>query len=134
MVMSTATLVTVGMALLTMDYARAALPSDPSFGLNTTAGDQGAGFTTVTKAEDAQKNLNNAIGTIVNIALSLTGVVFLLMVVAAGDLWMTAGGNEEKITKARGMIFNGVVGIAIVYASYLAVSFVIKVFIDASGA
>ena len=79
------------------------------------------------------KQLNQLVGTIVQTLLGLTGVVFMIIIVAAGDLWLTSGGNEEKITKARGMIFNGVVGIALVFAAYLSADFIVSVALRAGG-
>ncbi|KKU47753.1 MAG: hypothetical protein UX68_C0028G0001, partial [Parcubacteria group bacterium GW2011_GWA2_46_9] len=51
----------------------------------------------------------------------------------AGDLWMTAGGNEEKITKARTMLFNAAVGILLVFGAYIATEFITTVAIEAIG-
>ena len=78
-----------------------------------------------------QKDINTLIGTIIKTILGLTGVIFMIMIVAAGDLWMTAGGNEEKITKARTMIFNAAVGIIIVFGAYIATDFITSVVIGA---
>src|SRR3989338_1341514 len=41
------------------------------------------------------------VGLVINLVLSAFGVVFLGLVVFSGIQWMTAGGNEEKVTKAR---------------------------------
>ena len=78
-----------------------------------------------------QKDINTLIGTIIKTILGLTGVIFMIMIVAAGDLWMTASGNEEKITKARTMIFNAAVGIIIVFGAYIATDFITSVVIGA---
>lgn len=103
---------------------------DRSYGLNMTANE--AGFN-IQNATNQGAELNNLIGTIVNTLLGLTGVIFMLVIIAAGDMWITAGGNEEKIKKAQGMIFNGVVGLAITFAAYLAAEFIIKVALTTVG-
>ena len=107
---------------------------DTISGLGVTANQAGLSksATPESKAE-SQKQLNQLVGTIVQTLLGLTGVVFMIIIVAAGDLWLTSGGNEEKITKARGMIFNGVVGIALVFAAYLSADFIVSVALRAGG-
>ncbi|MFH1866948.1 MAG: pilin [Patescibacteria group bacterium] len=64
------------------------------------------------------------ISIIVNSLLGVLGVVFLILIIYAGFLWMTAAGNEEKVTKAKGLIGNAVVGLAIVLASFIITSFI----------
>src|SRR3989344_1722582 len=46
---------------------------------------------------------------IIRSALSLIGIVFLVLTLYAGWLWMTAGGEEEKISKAKKLLSNGVI-------------------------
>jgi len=65
------------------------------------------------------------IGAFIQIALSLLGVIFLVLTVYAGFLWMTAGGNEEQITKAKTMIRNSIIGLAIVISAYAITYFVV---------
>lgn len=57
-------------------------------------------------------------GQIIGIALSFVGVLFLILMIYAGLLWMTAIGNEEKIKKAKGLLMDAVVGIIIVFSAY----------------
>ena len=71
--------------------------------------------------------------TIIKTILGLTGVIFMIMIVTAGDLWMTAGGNEEKISKARTMIFNAAVGILIVFGAYIVTDFIVGIVIEGIG-
>lgn len=61
---------------------------------------------------------------IINVLLGVLGVVFIVLIIYAGFTWMTAAGNEEKITKAKGMIGNAVIGLAIVLASYAIATFI----------
>lgn len=103
---------------------------DPSYGLNTTA--ERANLKTGGTLSP-QQQINLLIATIIKTIIGLTGVVFMIMIVAAGDLWMTAGGNEEKITKARTMIFNAAVGILVVFGAYVATDFIVNVTIEAIG-
>lgn len=55
---------------------------------------------------------------IIYLSLTLLGMVFVGLVAYAGFLWLTAGGEEEKIKTAKGLITNGIIGIAIVLSAY----------------
>jgi hypothetical protein len=69
--------------------------------------------------------LEAMIGSIINIVLGTVGVILLGLMIYAGFLWMTAGGDKEKVTKARGMIFNAFMGLIIVVLAYAIAEFVI---------
>lgn len=66
------------------------------------------------------------IGTIITTIISFVGVIFLILIVAGGLMWMTAGGSEERITKAKKLIINATVGVIIVFLSYAIVYFVMS--------
>lgn len=108
-----------------------AATNDPSLGLTQTAGS--AGFAVINTPEKASANLNALVGKIVRTILGLTGIIFLLIIVAAGDLWITSAGNEEKIGQARGMLFNAVIGLGITFAAYIAADTLICVGLEAAG-
>ncbi len=48
----------------------------------------------------------------------LLGGIFLFLMAYAGVMWMTAGGNEEQVAKAKKIIKGAVVGFIIVLISY----------------
>ena len=58
--------------------------------------------------------------------ISLVGVVGVLTFVYAGVLWMTAAGNEEKISKAKKTMIYAVIGIAAIFGSYTVLNYVYK--------
>lgn len=61
---------------------------------------------------------------IINVVLGLLGVVFVVLIIYAGWQWMTAAGNEEKITQAKKMIGGAIVGLIIILASYAMTTFI----------
>jgi hypothetical protein len=65
------------------------------------------------------------IGKIVNVILSLLGVIFLLLVLYAGFLWMTAAGDEKKVGQAKNILSQAVVGLIIIVAGYAISNFVL---------
>lgn len=76
-------------------------------------------------AELAQTDLTDVIGTLISVFLTLLGIIFLILILYAGFLWMTAGGEEEKTEKAKDIMIRAVVGLIIILAAYSISSFVI---------
>jgi hypothetical protein len=66
----------------------------------------------------APKKPAEIIGQIINYILGFVGAIFLILTIYGGITWMTAGGNEEKIKKAKGLITSAIIGLAIVLAAY----------------
>ena len=93
---------------------------DPTLKNLKGAADAG-GFSTRGDTPDLAKTAGNIIG----YALGLLGVVFVILTIYAGYLWMTAQGNEEQITKAKKMITNAVIGFIIISLAYVITSFVV---------
>jgi TRAP-type C4-dicarboxylate transport system permease small subunit len=91
-----------------------------STGLNDTA--KQAGLST------NPDQLPVVIGTIIRAALSLIGVVFLLLMVYAGYLWMIARGDEGKVERAKDTITRAIIGLVIVLGAYALTNFVINAF------
>lgn len=66
------------------------------------------------------------IGTALGVVLSILSVVFLILCVYAGVTWMTAGGEADQIKKARSMLIQGTIGLAVTLAAYAFTSFVVS--------
>ena len=82
--------------------------------------------TEVYGSEDADEgNLTLIVASLINIILSILGVILLVLIVYAGALWMTAGGNPDQVGKAKSYMINAVVGLLIVLAAYAISAFVI---------
>ena len=58
------------------------------------------------------------IQTIIEVALSFLGVIFLILTIYGGFLWMTAAGNEEKVSKAKKILTAAIIGLIIVISAY----------------
>jgi hypothetical protein len=65
---------------------------------------------------------------VANIILGLVGSLALLMFVYGGVMMLISSGNSEKVSKAKGIIIAAVIGLAIVFSSYLIISFVMESF------
>lgn len=63
-------------------------------------------------------------GSIIKAVLSMVGLVFLILLVYAGILWMTARGDEGMVEKSKEIIQAAVIGIAITVSAYAITVFV----------
>ncbi len=68
--------------------------------------------------------LTATIANTVKILLSFLGIIFLLLVIISGFQWMTAGGNEDAVKKARTKIKNATIGLIIIVLSYSLTAFI----------
>ncbi|PJE75929.1 hypothetical protein COV04_02115 [Candidatus Uhrbacteria bacterium CG10_big_fil_rev_8_21_14_0_10_48_11] len=66
------------------------------------------------------------IARIIQIALGLIGIVFVLLMVYAGYLWMTARGNEDQVERSRNLIIQAISGAVIVFLAYFITAFVVQ--------
>ena len=65
---------------------------------------------------------------IINFLLLLLGTIALCLTVYAGYLWMFSRGNEEDVTKAKGIMTGSVIGILLILSSYGILNFVFRSF------
>lgn len=94
-------------------------PGDSST-LGKVAGKTGAGYNTTSVSPEG------LIGKYIEIALSYIGVVFLILMIYGGFLWMTAKGNEQQVEKAKSLITAAIIGMVIVVSAYAITYFVTK--------
>jgi len=70
---------------------------------------------------------------IINVSLGIIGTIMVAYMVYAGFLWMTSGGDEEGVKKAKTMIRNAIIGLIIVLSSWAIATFVINKLLQANG-
>lgn len=79
-------------------------------------------------------NLNNAedlrllIARIIRWVLGFVGLLAVGVVMYGGYLWMTSAGNQDRVSEAKTVLRNGLIGLAIIIASFAIVSFIINFF------
>lgn len=96
------------------------------FGLNYVAGEVNA------YAGGGQLEL--VVPRIINIIMSILGIIAVVIILVGGFMWMTAAGNEERVGKAKKVLVAGVIGLLIVIAAYAIAAFVIERLYGAVGA
>ena len=79
-------------------------------------------------------DLPTLIGSIINIALGLLGILLVVLVVYSGFLWMTAAGSKDQVTKAKEILIRAIIGIIIVVAAYAISDYVISAITTAAAA
>ena len=73
------------------------------------------------------------IGNIINVIMGLLGVIAVLVILYGGFMWMTASGNEEKVTKAKKLIIAGIIGLVVIFAAFAIATFVISSLVTQTG-
>lgn len=79
------------------------------------------------------RELRETIMMVINIIMGFLGVVAIIIVLAGGFKWMTAGGNEEKVAEAKKLLIAGIVGLAIVIGAYAIATFVVRSLVNATA-
>lgn len=70
---------------------------------------------------------------IINVALGLLGIIFLALVIYAGFLWMTSGGDSSNAERARTLLRNAVIGLIIILTSWAITRYVISRLLEATN-
>jgi len=74
----------------------------------------------------ASTNIFLIVSRIIQVFIGLLGVIAISLIIYAGYLWMTAAGNEEKISQAKKILVNAVIGLIIILSAFAIVSFIIN--------
>ncbi len=64
------------------------------------------------------RDIRETIARIIKIALGVLGIIVTLIIIYGGYIWMTAGGNAQKIDLAKKILLNGVIGLIIIVLAY----------------
>ncbi len=62
--------------------------------------------------------LASTVGDVLTAVFSILGVIFLVLTVYAGILWMTAAGDPKKVTKAKDILGQSLTGLVICLLAY----------------
>ena len=82
--------------------------------------------------ELGNRDIRATIASIINVAMGLLGIIAVVIILIGGFQWMTAGGNEENVDKAKKRIIQGVIGLAIILASWAIARFVLESLVTAT--
>ncbi|MFA6227560.1 MAG: pilin [Patescibacteria group bacterium] len=88
---------------------------------NLQAVGQAAGIATET-------SLTTYIGRVLQVIFGLLGVIVLLLIIYGGFIWMTAGGDPDKVNKAKKIIYNAIIGLIIIFAAFAITTWLMGLF------
>lgn len=93
------------------------------------------GFATTTKVAHyiPGDRIGIYVGLVIQAILGLIGVIFLIMIVYGGVMWLTSEGEEKKVGAARNMITQAVVGLIFSTAAYAITVYVTNALGGAAG-
>ena len=78
------------------------------------------------KAGFGDAELAGIVATVISTFLGLLAVIFIILMIIAGYSWMTAAGNEDKVSKAKDTIKRAIIGLIIIIAAYSITYFVFR--------
>ena len=70
-------------------------------------------------------DLRLTVVSIIRMLMGMLGMLAVVLMIYSGFTWMTAGGNEEKIGKAKKLLFYCAIGLAVILSAYAITSFVL---------
>lgn len=91
-----------------------------------------AGFT-ATADPGKQPNFIQILGAYVNGMLALMGILFMVLIMYGGFIWMTAQGDTPKVDKAKNIIKGAIIGIGVVLLSMVITNFALGILKAANG-
>lgn len=90
--------------------------------LNTTTGLTGAG---TNAGYSITQSLPQLVGVLIAAVLGVLGVVFLVLVIYAGFIWMTSAGNSKSVDNAKNILIRATVGLVITLSAFAISNFII---------
>lgn len=88
------------------------------FGLGEAANEAGL--------KETSTDINKIVAEFVNIALSMVGVIFLVLFIYGGFKWMLSRGDSKEIEDAQNILKATVIGAVIIFSAYVLTSFIIN--------
>lgn len=66
--------------------------------------------------------------------LGILALIAVIMILIGGFIWMTAGGNDDKIKTAKGLLRAAIIGLVIILAAWGISIYAINVIANTTGA
>lgn len=78
-------------------------------------------------------SIEGLVANIIKALLAMMGVLLLILIIYGGFIWGTAGGDPNKVSKAKGIIISAIIGLFITMSAYAITLFVIDAIIHGSA-
>ena len=79
------------------------------------------------------QDIRTTIVNLIRVALGILGVIVLIIIIAGGFRWMTAGGNDDAIAQAKKIISAGIVGLIIIIVAYALTTWIFNSILEATA-
>jgi hypothetical protein len=76
------------------------------------------------------QDVRTTVSNVIRAFMGLLGIVAVVIILLGGFKWMTAAGNEEKVSEAKKLIISGVIGLIIILSAYAIAQFVVGAIIN----
>jgi len=84
-----------------------------------------SGLEGVTPTTDLQSGMGELVG-ITNFIVSFVGPILFLLLLVGGAMYLSSGGEEEKMNKAKRLIVSALIGVIVIYGAFAIISTVIS--------
>lgn len=75
-----------------------------------------------------EDSIGGILGTIITFIFVVAIIIALVFLIYGGLKWVVSGGDKGKVEEARGTIIAAVIGLVVVFLSYLILNFVLSLF------
>ncbi len=72
----------------------------------------------------ASETIASVAGQLIGTLLSFLGIIFLILVIVGGFMWMTSQGNDAKVKSAQKLITTAIIGLIIIVSAYAITTFI----------
>jgi amino acid transporter len=98
-----------------------------NYGLDATVGVKDDKLKQAFRVKDVDNNdsfISSRLGILIGAALSFIGIIFMVLIIYGGLLWMTARGNDQQVEKAKNLITQSFIGLIIILAAYAITAYI----------
>lgn len=77
-----------------------------------------------------ETDIKVVIARVIRAVLGVIGSIALLMFFIGGFMWLTAGGNADRIKRAKDILIWSILGLVVIFSAYAIVQFVITALLE----
>lgn len=77
------------------------------------------------QSHDPQTALISYVIAIIKIFLGFLAILFVILIIYGGYLWMTAAGNEQRVEEAQNILKRAIIGVSIVLMAVVITNYII---------
>lgn len=110
--------------LISSIIALPAMAGDYGLGETVGQGKLSQAFSVKAVGSDSSSFISSRLGLLIGAILSFIGVIFMVLIIFGGFMWMLARGNEQQVDKARDIITRAIIGLIIVLSAYAITAFI----------